>query len=99
MDRPQRLSSEGAKRLILLILADGYVEPTDHCLQRMKERGITMPQLLHGLKTGEVGNAVWSDEYENWKYTVVGIDTEGDELTAPTVIVQEDLTLVVLTAY
>ena len=99
MASPRRLSPDEAKRIILLILEEGYVERTDHCIKRMKERGITMPQLAHALKTGQVGATEWNDEHDNWKYEVEGVDTEGDTLTAITVIIENDLTLVIITTY
>jgi len=99
MGRPGRLSPEEAKRAILLMLKDGYFEPTDHCKLRMLQRNITTPQLVHSLKSGNVVGSEWDDEYERWKYKVEGVDTEGDSLTSISVIIEQDLTLVIITAY
>jgi lipid II:glycine glycyltransferase (peptidoglycan interpeptide bridge formation enzyme) len=59
-----------------------------------------MPQLVHALKTGELlQSPEWDREYENWKYRVEGVDTEGDSLTAVTVILESDLTLRIITVF
>jgi hypothetical protein len=62
--------------------------------------GVTMPQLLHALKTGKIlRSPEWDDEYENWKYRVEGVDTEGDSLAAVAVILESDLTLRIITVF
>lgn len=101
MDKPEALSPSEAERLILLILNEGFVEPTYHCRhESMGKRGVTMPQLLHALKTGKIlRSPEWDDEYENWKYRVEGVDTEGDSLAAVTVILEGDLTLRIITVF
>ncbi len=101
MGRPRPLSPSEAERLVLLILDEGFVEPTYHCRRdSMRERNVTMPQLVHTLRTGRVlRSPEWDDAYEIWKYRVEGVDTEGDELTAVTVILEEELTLRIITVF
>lgn len=101
MGKPRLLSPAEAQRLILLILDDGFVELTYHCRhESMRERNVTMPQLVHSMRTGRVlRSPEWDDAYANWKYRVEGVDTEDDELTAVTVILEEELTLRVITVF
>lgn len=101
MGRPRPLSPPEAQRLVLLILDEGFVEPTYHCrYDSMRERNVTMPQLVHTLRTGRVHRSPeWDNAHEAWKYRVEGVDTDGDELTAVTVILERELTLRIITVF
>jgi len=101
MTHPQPLPLFEAERLIQLILKEGIVEPTHHCLNRsMLTRNVTMPQLLHALKTGKIiRQPEWDDKYMNWKYRVEGVDTDGDTLIAVTIIIELDQTLKIITVF
>jgi hypothetical protein len=54
----------------------------------------------HVLAKGEViREAEWDSNSCNWKYRVEGADIEGDELTAITVIFEQDFSLLVVTVF
>jgi uncharacterized protein DUF4258 len=101
MGKTRPLSAAEAQRLVLLILDEGFVDPTYHCRnESMRERNVTMPQLVHALKTGKVlRSPEWDDAHETWKYRVEGVDTEGDGLTAVAMILEEELTLRIITVF
>ena len=101
MTKPTPLTAIEAKRLILEILQDGEIQPSRHCrLEKMPERGVQMADIRHALTTGEIKRAAeWDNEHSSWKYRVEGEDTEGDELTAITVIVTEAMRLVIVTVF
>ncbi len=99
--KPPALSADEAKRKILFILERGIVEPTWHCKEEtMPRRGVEMTDLLHVLKTGViVRDPEWDDDHDNWKYRVEGKDIDGDDLTAITVIIDAELTLLIVTVF
>ena len=97
--KPPALSADEAKRQILFILDEGYVEPSVHCkYESMQLRGVSMLDITHALKTGEIRRQPeWSAEHENWKYRVEGEDADRDDLTVITVIIEPNLTLRIVT--
>jgi hypothetical protein len=100
-NRPPALSADEAKRKILWLLEEGYVEFTWHCRnESMPTRGITALDVTHALENGEVvGSPEWDDVHGNWKYRVKGEDLDGDDLTSLTVIIEEDATLRIITVF
>jgi hypothetical protein len=101
MGRPLALSADEAKQRILFILDEGIVEPSAHCLyESMQQRGVSMTDIRHALMTGEIRRPPeWGDDHDNWKYRVEGEDTDGDDLTAITVIIEANLTLRIITVF
>lgn len=101
MAKPEKLLPEEAKRMILLILEQGNVEPSYHCRnESMPKRQVTMIDVVNTLMTGQiVRDPEWDERYQNWKYRVEGVDMEADELTAITVIFAADLTLYIITVF
>ena len=101
MSRPTALSADEAKRKILFILEEGSVEFTWHCKsESMQLRSVSMLDITHALRTGEIRRAPeWDDDRANWKYRVEGVDTDGDDLTAITVIIEANLTLLIVTVF
>jgi hypothetical protein len=99
--KPPALSADEAKRQILFILDEGYVEPSLHCIhESMQLRGMTMLDIERALRTGEIRRQPeWDAEHENWKYRVEGADTDGDDLTVITVIIEPNLTLRIVTVF
>jgi hypothetical protein len=97
---PHYLNSSEAERLIRLIVNEGTVKISAHCRQRMRWRRVNVHDLVHLLLTGEVKRlAEWDSDNCNWKYRVEGIDINGNELTAITVIIESDMLLVVITTF
>lgn len=101
MPAPPQLTPDEAKRKIALFLEDGTVEPSFHCRREsMRKRNVTMLDIVNALKTGEIiREPEWDDEHQDWKYRVEGVDTEGDELTAVTIIFDVNLTLFIVTVF
>lgn len=101
MSNPVKLSADEAKRLILWILENGIVEPTNHCrCESMPKRNVTMGDVEHVLIAGEIRREPeWEEKHGNWKYRVEGEDVDGDDLIAITVIIEEDATLLILTVF
>lgn len=96
-----KLTPDEAKRQITLFLDEGIVEPSFHCRQEsMRKRNISMLDIMNALETGEViKEPEWDDTFQNWKYRVEGADTEGDELTAVTIIFDVNMTLFIVTFF
>lgn len=46
-----------------------------------------------------IRNAEWDSDFCNWKYRVEGTDIDGEELTAITVIFEQDFSLLVVTVF
>ncbi|NOT62797.1 MAG: DUF4258 domain-containing protein [Acidobacteria bacterium] len=101
MDKPIPFTPEEAKQCMLEILRDGEVRPTSHCLnESMPKRGVTIRDILTALRSGEIKRpAEWDNEHAEWKYRVEGEDTDGDELTAITVILTTDMRLVIVPVF
>ena len=90
-----------AKRLIETILAQGTVVFTWHCRhESMPRRGVTDQEVRLVLETGQIVRAPeWDAQFQNWKYRVEGVDTDGDDLTVVTVIIESAFTLRILTVF
>lgn len=65
----------------------GFVQPGPHAIKRMGERGFTMRGVLEILKNGELIGTEFSEEHQNWKYKIRGIDLDGDEGTTVSAII------------
>ena len=98
--RPPCLSPAEAQRKIRLILEEGTVDISAHCRRRMRERSADDLDIVNVLEKGRViREAEWDSNHDEWKYRVEGIDVEGDELTAVTVILEADLSLLIVTVF
>jgi len=66
----------------------------------MPRRGASALDVTHALENGEiVGSPEWDDIYSNWKYRVEGKDTDGEDLTSITVIIEANATLRIVTVF
>ena len=101
LTRPPRLSPPEATRRIRSILEEGTIDYSAHCWRkRMPERSVTTLDVEHLLRKGQViREAEWDSDCCNWRYRVEGTDIEGDELTAITVIVEQNFSLLVVTVF
>jgi len=101
MATPYKLSPSEAKRKILLILEEGTVDFSLHCRRdSMPEAHVDDVDVVNVLRDGQIiREAEWDTHHENWKYRVEGADTEGEELTAITIIFEENLSLLVVTVF
>ncbi|MEW6209208.1 MAG: DUF4258 domain-containing protein [Acidobacteriota bacterium] len=96
-----KLLADEAKRLILLIIEEGRVGFSAHCLREsMPKRNATVLDVEHALRTGEIiRDPEWDEKHQQWKYRVEGVDTEGDDLTAITIIIESNLHLFIVTVF
>ena len=101
MTQSASLSADEAKEKIRLILAQGKVELSYHCKRdSMPRRSVTLLDIVNTLKTGEIRRApAWDDEHGDWKYRVEGVDMDGDDLTAITIIIEADFSLFIATVF
>lgn len=101
MATPSHLAPDEVKRLLLIILQDGQITYTDHCLNKsMPEGRITTQDVEFVLECGIVSDkAEWSSEHQNWKYRVIGTDIEGEELGAVFVIIESYLMARIVTVF
>lgn len=100
-DSASKLTPDEAKRKIALYLREGRVKPSLHCRRdSMPRRNVYLPDIVNVLTTGEIiREAEWDEDYDNWKYTVEGVDEEGEELRAVTVFFDADLVLLIVTVF
>ena len=55
---------------------------------------------MNTLPTGEIRRAPeWGDDHSNWKYRVEGVDMDGDDLAAITIIIEADHALFIVTVF
>lgn len=96
-----KLTPDEAKRKITLFLDErGTFEPSFHCRESMRKRKVSDLDVVKALETGEViKEPEWDDNFQNWKYRVEGVDIEGDELTAVTIIFDVSMTLFIVTVF
>ncbi len=79
---------------------EGFFEPSFHCRESMRKRKVSDLDVVKALETGEVfREPEWDDTRQNWKYRVEGVDTEGDELIAVTIIFDVNMTLFIVTVF
>lgn len=101
MSKEKALSRAEALAMIHLILDQGTVRPTLHCRRdSMPDAHVEMPDVINCLRHGEITREPeWSDEFNNWKYRVEGTALDENELTAITVILEPDFTLLIITVF
>lgn len=76
-----------ATRLIKEFTRSGSVRSTGHVKKRMKERNITMPDILCAIRNGKVTEDPELDIKTNlWKYNIIGNAVDFNNLTATVVI-------------
>lgn len=77
-------------------LKDSSYILTEHARQRLKERSIALPELLHALETGhhERAKDEFVEHFQAWNYSIRGKTLEGRQLR---VAVAFDPNLMVIT--
>jgi hypothetical protein len=58
----------------------GCFQPTKHCKGRMRERHISIEDVLYVLTWGEVTEIEYNEDHDSWKCKVTGNDVDGEEL-------------------
>ena len=66
----------------------------------MAKRNVCDDDIAEALENGEVQQQPeWESNHQNWKYKVVGKDIENNKLTLITIIIENDLTLKIVTVW
>ena len=87
---PYRLNDANALKLLRDVAKDsGRVVLLPHARKRMKERQITLAQVLTVLRTASLAESAACDLYGNWKMTVKGM-TCGQSITAACAIEMQE---------
>jgi hypothetical protein len=69
-----------------------------HALQRSLERDVTVDDIVHVCMTGRFKRDP-RYEYQNWKYEVIGIDLDDEELTVIIAVDNEKYRVTVVTIF
>ena len=70
---PAKLSKAEAIRIVRELATDAdRVVPVQHARKRMKERGITITQIIRVVRAGFIDGEPWLDEHGNWRVTMIG---------------------------
>jgi len=93
------MTIEQAKRLLREIAKSRWVRVTEHCGQRMRERNVTIEDMLQALLWGEVRELERSPGRENWTCTVSGFDLEEEPLVVKVAILEADFALLCITVH
>jgi len=76
-DPTKELTEREVKDLFDYIWSSGgTIIPSRHAKERMKERGYSIRDVMHIISNGNLVEAVFNKELENWKYTFRGEDLE-----------------------
>jgi hypothetical protein len=96
--RPAPLSPFDAKQAIHAYLINGYVVPTRHCRDRMALRNVSTQDVAYVLRHGAIiDQPKWNADHQNYVYKVEGYDLEDDELKVLSVIIDVEVTVLIVT--
>jgi len=88
---PYRLNDANALKLLREVAKDsGRVVLLRHARQRMKQRQITLAQVLTVLRTGSLAESAACDLHGNWKMTVRGMTCGQSVSVACAIEMQEE---------
>jgi hypothetical protein len=97
----QSISKIDAKRIketILKIANSGGLVLTDHVEQKMSERNFTIRDVINVLLNGRLKKKRgFDEEYQEWKYSIVGRDIDGTKLSIVFTINELERLLVLIT--
>ncbi len=101
MKQLKPLDLDDAIKLIKIILDQGIVEVSKHCLMdSMPKRDVDIEDIVAALSNGQIiRQAEWDSIYNNWKYRVEGFDVSKEELTVITIVFSNNLSLFVITVF
>lgn len=88
-DPTENIDNEKALALIREAATKNNLIYGGHVKQRMRERRFTIQDILFILQHGELSGKEYREEYENWVYSIRGVDLEGEEGRVVTAIVSE----------
>ena len=102
MSVPTKYTQDAARNLIVKILNEGGdLHLTWHCEHdRMVKRNVSSQDIEYVLETGVIiKEPEWDYKCKDWKYSVEGMDLEGDSLTVVSVIITQAFAIRVITVY
>ncbi len=76
----------------------GLVRFTPHCRERMAGRSVEETDIASALETGALAESRWDDDYEEWRYRILGQDGEGENFSV-VVAFEGDVLIVIITVY
>ncbi|MFZ5763116.1 MAG: DUF4258 domain-containing protein [Thermodesulfobacteriota bacterium] len=88
-DPTEEIDDEKALALIRRAATGRNLVYGRHVKQRMHERNFTIQDILYILQNGELSGKEYKEEYENWTYSIRGLDLEGEEGRVVTAIISE----------
>jgi uncharacterized DUF497 family protein len=91
-----RLSKEDAVRVLRRCVEEGFIQFLPHSLERCKERGVGLQEVVNVLKRGMIFSEPELDVRRNqWRYKVEGRTSEGEELAVIVAFADENTTVVI----
>lgn len=84
-------------RTLLRYFAPAMIRLTRHCRKRMRERDVSMDDILSVLNWGKITDLKWNEECQNWECTIEGKDTDGEDLIFVAAIDEEDRSVLCIT--
>lgn len=98
--QPKKLNDHDLIRAVRWIWENGITHRTGHFDVELKNAGATMVD-VEGMLFGEckVKNTEWNWTHHQWRYTILGCDSDGCELHLVVSIDVEKSTLILITAF
>lgn len=88
-DPTENINNEKALALIREAATKNNLIYGGHVKQRMRERRFMIQDVVFILQHGELSGKEYNEEYENWVYSIRGVDLDGEEGRVVTAIVSE----------
>lgn len=74
------MTEDEIKECLREFAGTGCFQQTKHCRERMRERQITIDDVLNVLLWGKVSGIEYNKKHKSWQCKVTGKDIEGDKL-------------------
>lgn len=97
-ERPSPLNDNALRQLIRVAIDKGYYTESLH----HPERNISVDDVLHGVDRDDwslVGNPEWHENSRSYRYRILTVDVEGDELTVIVEAHPEETRIAIITAW
>lgn len=88
-DPTEEIDDEKALALIRKAATGSNLIYGKHVKQRMLERNFTIQDILYICQHGKLTEKKYKEEYENWVYSIRGVDLDGEEGQVVTAIISE----------
>lgn len=93
------LDAATARKIIRTILDAGRTYPTVHFKERLKDRNISMQDVIAALKSGIVTQTEHDLKTGDWKYTITGSGIDINPLNVVITIYPDQNKIVLLTVF